>query len=181
MLRNFAILSILFVISSLAERPLEDSDGNSNDLILRADLDEFNYRLPNNTRPLHYDITLATNIDRKEFNFTGIVRIELRALEDTNRITLHARQIVVTSFELTDASGQQIQAQGNNYDVRREFLSFTTTDTSLKANQNYFLTIHYTSELRQDLGGFYRTSYINSSGKKKFGILLFDFYLFLQY
>lgn len=135
--------------------------------------EKYNYRLPNNTKPEYYDITLITSIDRGEFDFSGTVKISIRILEDSSSITLHARQLTLTSIRLTDLMGVEIRLRPHIYDIVREFITITTDDVKLLVNQNYILTIAYIGVLREDTHGFYRSFYISEQGEKVYVSCIF--------
>ncbi|TMW48643.1 hypothetical protein DOY81_006273 [Sarcophaga bullata] len=70
----------------LDSRGLENPNG-------RAEVAEvLNYRLPNNTYPVHYAIELTTAVHSGQRPFTGIVVIDIVVAEATTQIVLHARQ-----------------------------------------------------------------------------------------
>lgn len=131
---------------------------------LRQDVGS-NYRLPNDTVPETYDITLTTRIDNADFIFTGNVRIGIYVNESTQRITLHHRQLIITNVELwTNANPAQVVAVGAyTYDPVLEFLQIPVTQT-LTAGARYSLSIDYIGTLRTDNYGFYRSSYRNDNG-----------------
>lgn len=157
----------------IAYKPLEKNELSAIDL--RAN--EINYRLPNNTKPLHYNISLVTFIDRGEFNFSGVVNINLTVLENSNNITLHARQLTTQTVQLRDSRGSSVNGVTFTYDITREFLTISTGQVTLPRGQTYDLQISYTGELRTDMGGFYRSSYINEKGNKVYVIIIFIPYL----
>lgn len=130
--------------------------------------DPIQYRLPNNTAPNSYSIKLETTIDKGDFNFTGEVTINLRALEATNKITLHARQLTVDqqNIKLTQLTGFEIDINAVTYQEDREFLTIETGENLVKGD-NYLLTIKYNGTLREDKGGFYRSSYDDADKKKR--------------
>lgn len=128
-------------------------------------VEPIHYRLPNNTKPESYDITLITNIDLNEFNFTGRVAIKLRALEASNNITIHARELNISRVDLTTASGTAIQLSPFTYDNVTEFLVIPTK-TGLIKDAQYVLTVAYAGELKLTCEGFYRSWYTDSKGEK---------------
>lgn len=151
---------LLCVVAISGHQPI---DHNFINIFDASDTSNLNYRLPNNTKPEHYAITLTTNIDKNEFSFTGEVIITLRALESTKNITLHQRQLTIDKVVLLLANGRQIKVN-YNYDKTTEFLEISVAD-ELEKDQRYFLTINYRGELRTDSGGFYRSSYNNSKNE----------------
>ena len=50
-----------------------------------------NYRLPNNSLPLHYDMHIETDIHEGSDKFKGKVKINVKILETTDVITMHFR------------------------------------------------------------------------------------------
>lgn len=129
------------------------------------------YRLPNNTRPISYDVDLTTHIHTQtDFNFTGKVAIRISVIESSNTITLHQRQLTIGAYDLTLASAPQTKIPLNDvsYNAETEFLSFTLTTGNLVVNSEYILTISYSGILRTDQAGFYRSSYIADDGSRRY-------------
>lgn len=127
--------------------------------------DGIDYRLPNDTKPIHYDIWLSTDIHLGEFAFDGRVTILIEALEDTNEITLHYRQITISNVDFMTSTGDLIQSNVPASLVpATEFLVIRPTQ-SLIASSRYLVQITYSGMLRSDDGGFYRSSYLNTSGQ----------------
>lgn len=129
-----------------------------------------NYRLPNNTRPIYYDIHLTTNVHlQTDFTFSGEVLIRFIVLESSRTITLHQSQLTIESANLTlvDSPSTQIQLNPFEYDSSNEFLSFTLSSESLIIGSEYILSISYNGVLRTDDFGFYRTSYVADDGTRR--------------
>lgn len=128
--------------------------------------DTINYRLPNNTKPEAYVITISTDIANGKFEFDGTVRISVRVLKSTRNITLHQRQLKILSTELKDEFDHRYRILLPHYDPDTEFLTITTTEDVIYPGNLLYLTIKYKGTLREDAAGFYRSSYTNSNGKK---------------
>lgn len=124
------------------------------------------YRLPNDTKPETYDITLTTRVDIQNFTFDGKVKIGITVLEATSTIKLHHRQLTILSVSLwtTTIPALQINLNEFTYDQDVEHLIIPITNGPLLANTRYTLEIDYTGTLRQDNGGFYRSKYLNNNG-----------------
>lgn len=129
-------------------------------------IEEINYRLPNNTKPNSYDITLATNIDKNDFSFTGRVAIKLVVLETSYNITIHARQLTIKTINLSTQSGAAINLSPFIYDKVTEFLVIPT-NAPLQKGLQYLLIVRYSGVLRIDRKGFYRATYVNAQGETK--------------
>lgn len=151
-----------FIKPEVLEEIVDDFEGIS---ALTDPFDGRDYRLPNNTFPVHYDITLITNIHVGDFGFTGRVDILIQALENTNNITLHYRELTFLAVNLLDANGVSIQSPVP-YTLQEdvEFLVIQPA-AQLTAGTRYIVQILYAGILRDDDAGFYRSSYVDSFGR----------------
>lgn len=131
----------------------------------RDDVDGKDYRLPNNTIPIRYDISLTTDVHSGDTAFSGVVRIRIEAVENTNQITLHFRQLTIESVALYTATGASLQENVPFSEVDDlEFLVIQPI-TALVATLQYVVEISYRGLLRDDNMGFYRSSYKNPEGQ----------------
>jgi aminopeptidase N len=119
------------------------------------------YRLPNETRPIRYDISLQTWIDEGKFEFEGSVRIHLRVESEIDHIVVHSKQLVITETALYDSAMNARAILAPELDPVTEFLTVKVVTGVLAANAEFFLDIKYTGVLRTDDQGFYRSSYMN--------------------
>lgn len=131
-------------------------------LINTGETTNINFRLPNNTVPEHYNISLRTWIHEGNFTFTGIVTIDIRPTEPTDFITIHQDGFIIGDIRLTTDDGL---IPIGTFEVNST-LDFLTIPTSVNLNprQRYSLRIEYTGTLRDDDLGFYRSSYVNDTG-----------------
>lgn len=141
-----------------------------------AQLDGDNYRLPNNSYPVRYDLELTTYVHEdgsaRQFRFDGKVKIELVVKDEGNSsITVHYRKTTITHVKLwsTLANGTDRVLLDDNssfvLDPNREFVTVSTPGVIL--NGTYFLEFEYYGELREDNAGFYRSSYVDDEGKTR--------------
>lgn len=156
----FLLLPSFFALS-IGENPFSTLP-----VLISTKLDqEYNYRLPNNTRPSHYEVHLTTNIDKANFDFMGRVTITLKALEETSNITIHYRELTVNDVKLFDAATQdELEFELPTYDDETEHYVLPLKKP-LVDGAEYKLTIDYNATLRQDLRGFHRSSYKDEEGK----------------
>ncbi len=129
--------------------------------------------LPNNVRPVHYDLTLTPDFD--DFTFDGEVDIAIRMEPGTTEIVLNCAEIEIHSATVSwrDADGEHSrQATGIAYDKDAETASISIAGTSvidetaaggLIGNQR--LRMSFTGELNDKLRGFYRSQYTNPEGE----------------
>lgn len=162
-----ALVAVTLATSDLAPRKLYREQDDLQVISRFSDpIDGIDYRLPNNTTPLRYDIFLSTNIHAMNFDFEGQVKIQILARQNTPEITLHARELTITTINLYDGSNTQIQVDVPfRWRADVEFLIITPT-SPLLINQIYSVEIFYRGMLRDDDAGFYRSSYINAQGQE---------------
>lgn len=156
-----------------ANVPIPQSRINEdNPQIVEAFQDQLNvnFRLPNNTRPISYDVHLNTNVHlQTDFGFSGQVVIRFVVLETSRTITLHHRQLTIGTASLVAVSNPNtpIALNAFEYDPTSEFLTYTLSLTDLIVGSEYFLTIAYSGVLRTDENGFYRSSYLADDGSRR--------------
>lgn len=126
---------------------------------ISTELDEqYNYRLPNNTKPINYEVHLRTTIDKGEFGFDGRVVITLEAVEVTKNITIQHRQVDINDVVLADDKGNALEIDEPTYDTETEHFVIPVVKDLAKGGK-YTLTIKYNATLRDDLSGFHKSWY----------------------
>lgn len=162
---SITLLQILVVITFTSASPLLEAAVPSN---IRTS--EINYRLPNNVIPSNYIITLdpLKEADDPE-TFTGEVKITVKVTEDTNSITLHYNDLSIDNITVTPVIG------GTEFPVVYEYENVThfcvikinSEDENIifKESEEYIITINYKGHHRNDMYGFYRSSYKDEDGK----------------
>lgn len=131
-------------------------------LTTTSQLSDINFRLPNNTVPEHYIISLRTWIHEGNFTFVGIVTIDVRPTEPTDFITIHQEGFIINNIDLSSDEGS-IPIEPFEYNSTLDFLTVPTS-VNLNPRQRYSLRIEYVGTLRDDDLGFYRSSYVNDAG-----------------
>lgn len=130
------------------------------------------YRLPNDTAPEHYDVSLTTNVHANNFGFSGNVEITLNVLSETLAITLHHRQLTIGAISLSNVLTPTINvlldAPQYNNTVEMLRIPLAATVPALATNSKYILRIAFTGTLRTDDGGFYRSSYVAADGTTRY-------------
>lgn len=124
-------------------------------------IDGLSYRLPNNTRPLTYDIWISTDIHRGDFEFDGRVNILIEVVQNTVDIVLHYRQMNVQTVNLFFADNTVLEP--NVAFVQNETLEFLVIRPSLTLiqGQRVIVQVFYNGVIREDSSGFYRSSYVD--------------------
>ena len=123
--------------------------------------------LPDNVRPIHYDLTLTPNFG--DFTFAGEVDVTVSMEPGTTEIMLNCSEIEIHSAAIswTDARGAQEQAATNiAYDADAE--TATISIPGIPADGlvgDPHLRMSFTGELNDKLRGFYRSQYTNPEGE----------------
>ncbi|KAH8346509.1 hypothetical protein KR084_001696 [Drosophila pseudotakahashii] len=132
--------------------------------------DEDNYRLPNETIPSHYAVSLSTNVHTGDTVFNGTVAITLSVVESTTKIVVHARQLENYTASIIQQGVAEAVAQDLTfeYEAEREFLTFSKTGLTFAEGTTWILTINYQGHLRTDNGGFYLSTFTDEEGNTKY-------------
>nr|CAD7410180.1 unnamed protein product [Timema cristinae] len=120
------------------------------------------YRLPKSVIPDKYVIYLVP-FHPEQFKFKGNVTITLNITEATDRVTLHANIMEIDNWTITKTSTEGVPVSVNetfqteSTDDHQFFILYLN-DTMTERSQ-YAVSLWFTGELRDDMFGFYRSSY----------------------
>ncbi len=120
------------------------------------------FRLPRDSVPLSYSLTLTLDIGENFSNFNGRAEILVRITEATNLLTLNSRQLDVTKIELRDSNSNYLRDLIYFQEPSQEFLVVNFTSV-LNENDQFILDIQYTGILQSNFNGIFQKSY-GSSG-----------------
>lgn len=116
-------------------------------------------RLPaSSVRPVEYEILLHPNLTT--MTFTGSVNITLVALQDTKKVVLHS-----SDLQIQNATFQGKEVTILEYRPWQQIA--VKLSEELRKGQKYVLTINYSANLSSSYDGFYNSSYIDTSGKRR--------------
>ena len=116
--------------------------------------------LPDNVRPVHYQITLQP--DMENFTFDGLEVIDIDVKEETSEIILNAADLRVPSAMLIKA-GRWIRSASITLDEESQTVAIGFDET-IQAGPAQ-LDLRFTGELNDKLHGFYRSQYLNPEGE----------------
>lgn len=124
------------------------------------------FRLPNDTKPVRYEVELHTDIDLGSFFFKGSVKIWARIeADETDTITLHFRQTTINAVDLLNSTNSAVLETLEFSDIpSHEFLVIKLPTMRLK-DEVVLIRIQYNGIVREDGGGFYR-AYYDENGKR---------------
>ncbi|XP_077418370.1 endoplasmic reticulum aminopeptidase 1b [Vanacampus margaritifer] len=117
-------------------------------------------RLPQSVVPVHYDLAIHPNLTT--LTFSGVVRIRLDVLEDTNAIVLHAKQLETSNAKLKTPEGvRPLQVVDNFVHQQLALMS----DEVIPKGQDYEVYMEFSANLSDSYHGFYKSSYRTSGGE----------------
>lgn len=139
-------------------------------IVIVCDGQTENYRLPRDLMPMHYDLTILSDVKEPEFKFNGRVTIHLLCLKETPHLVLHMNNLTLDHSGITrlvkygvDNPSQEltpVHPVTHKYDVENEIYT-ATFGTPFIYNQEYTVEIAFDGVLNEGLSGFYRSSYTN--------------------
>lgn len=127
------------------------------------------FRLPNNTEPISYRLNIQPFIEPENNNFTfiGTVLITIRVKITTEELTLNVDGLKINQIIIKDTnSSTNITVTGNNIVEKNEQLIIQLQTPGLIADRVYEVEIAYSGELRNDMSGFYKSSYTDENSNK---------------
>ncbi len=126
-----------------------------------------NVRLPASVTPSHYDVNLNVNLET--FQVTGSVNITCSVNSETKYILIHAQDMSIGQREVRTLSEGDIltavQSTGT-FQPKHDFYVLELDSNLQPGTVFVYLTFNYT--LRDDLAGFYKSSYVNELGERRF-------------
>ena len=126
-----------------------------------------NFLLPSTTKPELYAFSISTDVPGVNPQFTGVVSIFIRIVQNTREIFLHSRQHTIIESMLYELPGME----SFNVEFERmndEVVKFSTEE-ELQAGSLYDLHISYQGNLLLVSDGFFRSDYVvNENGNDVF-------------
>lgn len=124
-------------------------------------------RLPGDTVPESYVLSVVPNIETAVPSFTGQVDIAITAKTTTSAITLHSKDLVLDAVTVTDVSTDRVlEVTAWDYVNVREQVQILMRGHVL-ANRKYNVSIQFQGRFRDDAKGFFKTSYTTNASEKK--------------
>lgn len=130
------------------------------------------YRLPTTTRPSRYVVSLTPYFDVvtppiQPFTFDGEASIYIRpTVANVSEIVMHCYDLSIHSLNVT-LNNQSISLANNTFECEPvySFLRIRTTEP-LQMDTEYVVSVNYTGRLQDDMRGFYRSYYRDSTGPR---------------
>ena len=127
---------------------------------------EINYRLPTDTLPIHYDISLHPDFTTDRFS--GVVYISITTTAPRNFLLVHTKFLNISS---THVYGNHVTSPGADISIGRAFEYAPNEFWVIQLNDqlpagNYTIHLEFNGSLnRGDIVGFYRSTYKNDKGE----------------
>lgn len=111
--------------------------------------------LPGTSIPTYYDVKLTFNVFGSS-TLSGVVRIYVQIINNTDTVTLHSRGLTIQSLKvILNSVGLESEY---SYEAENDFLHIKVSQELLEGERPY-VDITYTALLQTNLLGIYRTSY----------------------
>jgi len=130
-------------------------------------LNDNKYFLPLTLSPLRYEILLNPSL--RTFRYQGQVDILLQVNSETSCVILNSRDLNISSVLLDSRVPASRVVEDRD---TQQFIS--TFPDSLKPGRNYTVSFLFSGMIRDDLTGFYKTSYIHEGTTKFAAITQFE-------
>ncbi|KAJ8281244.1 hypothetical protein GJAV_G00065240 [Gymnothorax javanicus] len=132
------------------------------------------YRLPKTLRPEYYNVTLWPRLQKDQngmYIFTGSSSVVFTCVKETDLILIHSNKLNLTNFDghlarLTSAGSATAPAvEATWLQVETQYLVVQLSGL-LTAGESYKLETEFQGELSDDLGGLYRSEYVEDGVQK---------------
>lgn len=118
------------------------------------------YRLPSNTKPETFNLSLHTRISEGHFDYDGLVSTNILVMNATRVITVHSVELTIQSIQLSHANGSKTAIELLPWQINNDtqFLVIPTKNIELQRGTRYRLDIKFVGTLNSYAEGFYRTT-----------------------
>lgn len=168
----YIILSAVYMVALVQSIPhqLLSNKFDEPSSAIRAQSSTDGYRLPGESVPLSYNITLTPHISEDtDFEFHGQSVIIIDVKRVTKTLTLHAKNLEIDksiTLKNLDHPAADVRFTSDfKFDKSNDFLTITFDKNISLAK--YELNVIFRGKLNNETRGFYRSSYSNQFGKKQ--------------
>ncbi|KAL8962415.1 MAG: hypothetical protein Q9193_001173 [Seirophora villosa] len=114
--------------------------------------------LPDSVKPVNYEISLYDLELGGDFNYKGLVKIELQVKRPTKKIVINAHQLKVEHVQLSSESAGSQEASDISYDEKSQRANFSFAN-EIDASGKASLEVQFTGIMNNNMAGFYRSKY----------------------
>lgn len=123
------------------------------------------YRLPKSIIPMNYDIKISS-VNFGNFTFEGTCTITAQVKESVDEILLNAGSITVNVNTIVVGKEKFVVANTRKNETTEIFK--ISLKNKLAVNSTVQITLSFNGKLRDDMIGFYKSSYFNDEGKQRY-------------
>jgi len=166
-IRKVCLIVILIFITSEASKLAAKQNELLSQRVKRSD-QSLNYRLPNNSLPISYDLWIMTDIHKGDLKFSGRVKIQIKIIEESETITMHnSRDIIIDKVDLYDNTGNLTKSSLSFENSNQQEFLVISLPSFLNVNDEIMLDINYHGNMtNNEMSGLYATSYQNEASEK---------------
>ncbi|KZT44121.1 leucyl aminopeptidase [Sistotremastrum suecicum HHB10207 ss-3] len=122
------------------------------------------YRLPDNVKPVHYDLTIKTDLEN--LTFDGVATIDLKVAKDTTEIVFNAgEELALHDVTVRSTALKTEQVQSAKIVDKSNERAIVELSNALPAESSAQLKVSFTSKLTGSMLGYYYSTY-KSEGKE---------------
>lgn len=122
-------------------------------------------RLPRSIKPVSYDVVLLPFLTSDNFTFNGEVAILINVIETCKNVTLHSTSLVINwsfshiqKLDENDKPAENVSITSQYFVDEKQFVVLET-GKDLEANSSYILRLQFVGSIKDNLQGFYKSSY----------------------
>ena len=121
------------------------------------------WTLPKDVRPTRYALILEPNLET--FTFSGSESVQINVEREIREIILNSAELEIHSAAITLPNGASHRASAISYDEERETVSVAFPFPIAPGGAE--LRMEFTGQLNDKLRGFYRSSYADTEGERR--------------
>lgn len=129
---------------------------------------DFKPALPTNTKPIHYDLTLALSVDGTRTTITrGWVKIWMEVVHDVKTITLNNRGLDINGVKFMSEYEPDDHVHTIGIEKADDFMHIQTDTRTFVKGEKVSAEIKFTGSFQtSSLLGIYRTQYEDNGAKR---------------
>jgi len=128
---------------------------------------ETNYRLPNNTIPVHYKINLTPYLEEDNFTFYGESNVKIEIRVASSKISLHSKELEINETATTLIRNDGTIFKPTEHIYNDETNTLTLNFENALSSNLYTLNMKFAGNLFEDKKGFMKIPYTDEAGNNK--------------
>lgn len=164
-------LAVVLLAALVSANPVIPSSDDG-PFVITAENDDVNYRLNSDVLPSKYEVTITPNLN--QWTFVGHVIITLKAqVAGVNEIVLHSNDLEILNIKVTKQGDPVDLYEKHAHDAVTHKLTISTK-SPLDTTTAFNVEINYNGYMKDDMAGFYRSTYTENGVEKRLGSTQFQ-------